>query len=273
MPTTTPPSAANVLHYAFEYRDYGFSFLPLSGKRPRLPSWKELTECRPTHGEIVAWFGDLAERKAAPNIGIICGRISRVVVLDADDEETAALLALSLPATEMRTRTAKGIHFYYQITEDQIVPPRVRIAGLQLDVRGEGSYAVAPPSIHPTTGKPYEKIGSWNLVDVPYFDLTWFDRLATNREPTAMQGETVTRSVRDGPAYIANIRAIAGQGGHNATFRAACKLRDAGLSEAEALAALVEWNATNAEPPWSIRELLHKVTNAYQRGSPTPGFR
>ena len=65
--------------------------------------------------------------------------------------------------------------------------------------------------------------------------------------------------------YINEIKAIAGEGGHNATFRAACKLRDAGLSEAEALASLVEWNSTNCDPPWTTKELLHKVRSAYER--------
>jgi hypothetical protein len=40
-------------------------------------------------------------------------------------------------------------------------------------------------------------------------------------------------------------------------------LRQAGLSEVEAYVAMQVWNRTNAEPPWSERELLHKVRDAY----------
>ena len=29
------------------------------------------------------------------------------------------------------------------------------------------------------------------------------------------------------------------------------------------LAALIEWNRTNAEPPWTVQELTDKVTEAY----------
>lgn len=68
-------------------------------------------------------------------------------------------------------------------------------------------------------------------------------------------------------AYIQRIEAVAGHGGHNATFRAACKLRDAGLSAEEALAVLEHWNATNAKPPWSTAELRHKILSVY--GPPT----
>jgi hypothetical protein len=56
---------------------------------------------------------------------------------------------------------------------------------------------------------------------------------------------------------------VAGEGGHNATYRAACKLRDAGLAEVEALAILSDWNETNASPPWSAVELEHKIRSAY----------
>lgn len=65
-------------------------------------------------------------------------------------------------------------------------------------------------------------------------------------------------------AYIRRIEAIAGSGGHNATFRAACKLRDSGLTATEAFQALVLWNETNASPPWSTKELAHKVDDAYR---------
>jgi hypothetical protein len=40
-------------------------------------------------------------------------------------------------------------------------------------------------------------------------------------------------------AYIRHIEAVAVDGGHNATFRAACKLHDAGLTADEAFEALV----------------------------------
>jgi hypothetical protein len=54
--------------------------------------------------------------------------------------------------------------------------------------------------------------------------------------------------------------------GHNTTFRAACKLRDAGLEYEDALALLIEWNETNAHTPWSAKELSHKIDSAYQSG-------
>jgi len=56
--------------------------------------------------------------------------------------------------------------------------------------------------------------------------------------------------------------AIAGQGGHNQTFRAACSLvLGFGLTVDEAMPLLAEYNL-RCEPPWSEKELLHKLESA-----------
>ena len=55
------------------------------------------------------------------------------------------------------------------------------------------------------------------------------------------------------------------EGGHGATWIVVNRLRDAGLGEAEALLALQRWNRTDADPPWSDAELLHKVVDVYRQ--------
>ncbi|MBI3414226.1 MAG: hypothetical protein HY043_02720 [Verrucomicrobia bacterium] len=64
-------------------------------------------------------------------------------------------------------------------------------------------------------------------------------------------------------AYVARIPgAIAGSGGHDATFHAACILVNGfALTPADALPLLVAWNQT-CQPPWSEAELRHKLTSA-----------
>jgi hypothetical protein len=99
---------------------------------------------------------------------------------------------------------------------------------------------------------------------LPVFDPAW---LQTD-EQAALSGASFPKAdsqkVRNAAAYIKKIHAHSGKGGHNATFRAACRLRDAGFSEAEALALLYDWNETNATPPWSAAELEHKIRSAYR---------
>lgn len=56
--------------------------------------------------------------------------------------------------------------------------------------------------------------------------------------------------------------AVSGQSGHNVTFRAACVLiLGFALSNDEAFSVLAEWN-TGCQPPWSERELRHKIDDA-----------
>jgi hypothetical protein len=99
--------------------------------------------------------------------------------------------------------------------------------------------------------------------ELPTFDAEWLvdpDR--------SMLSSTITlnaTAVRNVAKYIQRIHATAGKGGHNATFRVACRLRDAGLSQDEALALLTQWNETNAHPPWSEAEIAHKITSAFAR--------
>jgi hypothetical protein len=62
--------------------------------------------------------------------------------------------------------------------------------------------------------------------------------------------------------------AVAGQSGHNATFRVACVLvLGFGLTLAEALGLLNEYNAT-CVPPWTQAELVHKVNSAAKQPGP-----
>ena len=64
--------------------------------------------------------------------------------------------------------------------------------------------------------------------------------------------------------------AVSGAGGHNQTFTVACALvHGFGLPEYEALALLHEYNQ-RCEPPWSERELEHKIKSALSANQAKP---
>lgn len=69
--------------------------------------------------------------------------------------------------------------------------------------------------------------------------------------------------------YLAKVPpAVAGSGGHNRTFHAACVLVCGfGLGQHDALNILREWNQA-CQPPWSERELLHKIQDAAKQDGP-----
>ncbi len=74
-------------------------------------------------------------------------------------------------------------------------------------------------------------------------------------------------------AYLAKTPpAIAGQGGHRATYAAACKLVEFGLGVTDAWQVLGEWNQTHCQPPWTEAELRHKLGDAFRHTGPITTF-
>jgi len=70
--------------------------------------------------------------------------------------------------------------------------------------------------------------------------------------------------------YIASMPpSIQDSGGSDAAFNVALALiKGFGLTESEAFATLTDWNQTNACPPWSDAELLHKLRDASKANVP-----
>ncbi len=105
------------------------------------------------------------------NIGIATGRDSGVWVLDIDGSQGEALIrqheakhGIALPPT-VEVITADGRHLYFrwptgcEIRNKQDVPIMPEI-----DVRGEGGYVLAPPSLHPS-GRRY----AWSVDSASEF--------------------------------------------------------------------------------------------------------
>lgn len=243
---------------AREFLSRGWPIIPLFGKLPAVPSWKEFQSRLPTPSEVESWFCEGKQRPSG--LGIVTGKVSGLVVVDCDSAGDATFWQEHFPSSPLVVATGGGgVHFYYAMPEGEEVRNRAAVLGRKIDVRGEGGYATAPPSLHPS-GKQYV----WRAYDasatLPSFDSAW---LIDKSKPARLPSSEQTSQVRNAVAYIRRIQAKAGEGGHNATFRAACKLRDAGLSEDEALAVLADWNVTNATPPWSAADLVHKIRSAF----------
>lgn len=263
-------SPANTHHsllrdIAHDYLGRGWSIIPLVGKRPALRSWKEFQSRLPTADEIANWLN--SSQRPPTGFAIVTGRLSSLVVVDCDTIDDAHYWKANFPNTPFAVETGGGgFHFYYRMPAATEVRNRAGVFRRRIDIRGEGGYIVAPPSLHPT-GRRYRWCGSNRADELPIFDRAWIE---TNVPNTSTARLPISPKIRSAVAYIGRIQAVAGEGGHNATFRAACKLRDAGLSVDEALTVLTNWNESNASPPWSFEELAHKVRAAFTCNRRTP---
>lgn len=200
---------SEILTAALEYVESGFSVLPLHGKQPATRSWARLQVQRPALSHVHEWH----RRGYLHNVGIICGAVSRnLVVIDLDGpdavNEFRRQFADRLPVTRV-VRTGSGEHWYY--FADQL-PTTTRTKGFEL--RANGCYVVAPPSIHPTTGQPYQIISDSPIARRPSLESV---REWIMSRITAKQGQGQRQPVRTGNrtigwwdrALIYEIRAVA----------------------------------------------------------------
>ena len=144
---------------ALQYLNKGLSVIPLVSpsmaspelseedfikkcKKP-LVGWKAYQKRLPTVDEVAGWF----DKWPDANIGIITGKVSGIVVFDLDSEHAVEYADNEggFPDTA-KVKTGKGYHVYvkhpgFEIRND------VR-KELDLDIRADGGYVVAPPSYH-----------------------------------------------------------------------------------------------------------------------------
>jgi Bifunctional DNA primase/polymerase, N-terminal/Primase C terminal 1 (PriCT-1) len=93
------------------------------------------------------------------NIGIACGSLSGIFVVDVDSYEAEARLANleakhgKLPRT-VEVVTIRGRHLYFRYPPEHAVRNTTSRIAPGIDSRGQGGYVLAPPSIHPS-GRAY----------------------------------------------------------------------------------------------------------------------
>ena len=124
--------------------DIGYAAIPVHGnnapaepKRPAV-SWRIYQRRIPSEAEIERSFNDKITA-----LGIVCGRVSKLLVIDFDDALRYQRFCRHLPqyADTYTVKTKRGFHLYYRTMEK--VPSHQFDGG---DIKGERSYVVAPPS-------------------------------------------------------------------------------------------------------------------------------
>jgi hypothetical protein len=265
----------SALDYALDYLRLGLGPFPVpppdehhDGKVPALPWKPHQQDERIAERHVREWFTGREQ-----NIALLTGALYGVVVVDADSTEAIRWCVLRLPRTPWQVRTARGWHLYYRAA-DVPVRNRARIdtgeGRLALDVRGDGGYVIAPPSLH-ASGARYTLAGDWTQPReaLPRFWPGWLAR--PKREVKAKHASDLPRPTGDvaerARRYLAAVpRPEIGQGSDNAVLYAACKLLrgfalDAGTSEA------LLWEWAGGRPGWTREWIARKVQSAERYGT------
>lgn len=137
------------------YREQRLSTIPIPyGKKEANIKWQVYQERLPTDAEIAEFFNK------PTNIAVVCGKVSgNLIVLDCDSQEKFYELAAVIKEKTgvddildftLVVKTDRGFHIYLR-AEDTIKTQKFP----KLEIRGEGSYVLVPPSLHPN-GTLYE---------------------------------------------------------------------------------------------------------------------
>jgi hypothetical protein len=146
----------DVLRYAAR----GWQVFPVKPRAKEPATGRGFYDATTNPATLRRWF-----RNYPHNVGIRTGTISGIAVLDIDGDSGAANLRDleakhgPLPVTLMSI-TGKGNHRWFAIT-GPVPSSNGRIAP-HIDIKADGGYIVAPPSVHPS-GKVY----AWADAAIP----------------------------------------------------------------------------------------------------------
>ncbi len=283
---------AESLYFASKtYKDSGFSLIPVlgscqpqRGKQAAIP-WGRYIHTRPDDSDLEDWF----LRQGFGGVALVCGRVSRLLVLDFDDPALASefrRLNPDLADTYTVRSGGRGLpHFYWRLPEGMAVRSRSRPG---VDLRGEGSYVVAPPT----------RIGSavWQVeCDVPIRILTKADlsricgfmAVSTPAQPqnsserpsgailSALPSRSEASEFRRfalAEELLEAYRRLAPHGRNQALFRVAVDARDSGWTESAVASVLAAFHARWPGRPdvhesfhSRLHEAIRTIASAFKR--------
>ncbi|KAA1258119.1 hypothetical protein LF1_06340 [Rubripirellula obstinata] len=276
----TPAIPIDVRSQVAIYRQRGWYCVPLR-PRSKSPVRNDWPNVRIEADDIKTSFS------AKDNLGIILGEPSGWLVdVDLDCPEAIELADSYLPLTPAITGrpSAPRSHRWYiavgATTEKHTDP---NDGSMIAELRSTGGQTVVGPSIHPD-GEPYDILdGDPAIVPAPMLaacvkalaDAVIVKRgvpapikLPIQAPRSAADGDVEQRAI----AYLnAMPPAVSGSSGHSQTFAAATALvHGFGIDSDRALAILQTDYNPRCTPPWSDRELQHKINQAATKSHDRP---
>lgn len=276
-----PRTVSQIHDAAINYLRRGWCVVsvPCRQKRPVLKRWQHL---RLGVSELSHYFRD-----AELNIGVLLGEPSKWLIdVDLDHLRALEIAPRHLPVTQaVFGRPGKPrSHWLYRgtrpvATRQWRMPDRTMV----VELRSTGGQTIFPGSVHPSgesiewevDGEPAEVDPVELQIRIQrIYDTVCGDQgvRVKNAAPASSVSHRAApaRVVERARRYLAKTPpAISGQNGHGQTFHAACVLVVGfGLGREQALDLLKEWNLV-CQPPWTDKELEHKVDDALKQ----PGWR
>ena len=227
--------------------------------------WRKISFAQSRRPRYQQWLAD------RPNTGVVLGKASHnLCAIDIDvDEEEEIFLALN-PSFEktLRSKGKHGCQFWIEVDGDyphQVAKLKDKDGKPFGEWRADGGQSVIR-GIHPD-GEHYQLLCEAPPLRIRFDQIHWpsFLVLPWKKEALKVEQRAHTSSDQKGlservRAYLAKADpAIEGSDGSGTMFKVACVLVwGFGLDPEQALLLLSEYNA-RCQPPWSEKELRHKL--------------
>lgn len=239
---------------AIGYLGRGWSVIALQplAKKPALPSWQQYQVRPAEEAEVRKWWTAMP----TANLGVVTGTASGgLLVLDVDGPEgRASLRGLTLPVTPV-AETGSGYHYYFRHPGGAVANAvRVRPG---LDVRADGGYVVAPPSLH-ASGRRYAWLDGLSPDDVALAPAPYWlvEALQVRRKAAGRTADEWAVLLAQGVE----------EGQRNATLASlAGLLLRHGVKPLVTLSLLLAWNDARCRPPLASDEVASVVRSIARR--------
>jgi hypothetical protein len=247
--------------YVKFYRNLGLNVIPIiaKSKKPNLKEWKSWqTEWVPDE-TIEEWL----RKGLFQNIGIICGKISgNLVVVEFDKRENyPKFFKRDIENETLVSESRRGFHVYLR---SKLPLRSFKIKQLDVEIRSEGNFVVAPPSIHPS-GHVYRFVNPEVKTILEVTDIK--EAIWQKAEKLGVQRQESFLEFRDDPPCIKKILNGVEEGIRDeCAIRLACYwLNNKNETVTICREMLERWNQRN-KPPLEKKVLREKIASALRGG-------
>lgn len=250
----------DILEAALKYARDGLAVFPLKARSKEPATIHGVKDATTNREQIEEWFF----KRPGLNIGIATGSKSDgLFIIDVDIDEKKGKNGrdelkkwqhehgAELPETANAITGGGGFHLLYK-TSDILPEVKNRVNMLPgIDIRGEGGYFVAPPSVHPN-GKKYEWGQSPEEYGIAPANITIKTLLETPPANGSERPDKDPEQISEGER-------------NNTLFRAACSMKRKGFTDEAIKAAIIEQNKTACIPQLKEKEVETIIKSALKQ--------
>lgn len=137
----------------------GLCVIPLKAGVPQV-EWSKYAHNLPT--------ADITDNWHAKEYALVCGKVSNIIALDIDTDETARIYGLA-GHTTVRKKGSKGFTAFYRYNGEVSQNWKDTNGQVICEILSDKRLTTIPPSPHRKTGKPYVWVEDdlFNVTDIP----------------------------------------------------------------------------------------------------------